>query len=127
MSFLRFGLPCAADAGVVFARHKDAAFMVLPLAEASPAIVYFLHINQPGAHFTQARDHDNLAVKEVLDTLTGILNRHDNGPDCSLISYSEMAQEGKPFTYLIVSPQDSATLSKPDAFALLRHKFQLRI
>ena len=107
------------------ARHWNK--YVLKVFEESPAIVYYLHINQPGAHFTQARDHDNLAVKEVLDTLTEILNRHDNGPDCSLIFYSEMAQEGKLFTYLIVSPQDAATLSKPDAFALLRHKFRLRI
>lgn len=101
--------------------------MVLPLAEASPAIVYFLHINQPGAHFTQARDHDNLAVKEVLDTLTGILHQHDNGPDCSLIFYSETASEGKPYTYTLLDQRSVATPSKPDAFALLRHFFRLRI
>lgn len=107
--------------------NQETAFSVFQPAEALPLTVYFLHIYQVGGCSTQARDHDNLAVKEVLDTLTGILNRHDNGPDCSLIFYSEMAQEGKPFTYLIVSPQDAATLSKPDAFALLRHKFRLRI
>lgn len=96
-----------------FLRCREADIRQLfPPDSINPLTVYFLHYYTPDE---APIDHDNLAVKSVLDSIVQFLGESDSGPNCSLVYYSYVARNATPDTVVIVSPAGASMLSKENA------------